>query len=323
MKNLFVARSPLQVINAIEAVKHFKLTNNTLVLIYNRSTANTKQMRFLLSLLEWEEVIHIEDGYGSKILKYVNLIKKLRKERFNYIFVGELGVSYKMIIANIKKEKVFLMDDGTATIVYYNTFIKQDRYNKYNFKELRFLLFGLKIKIRDKINLFTYFDLAPVHGNEVIKNNLAYFKRKYLSNAIKENDIVYFIGQPADIFMDIDVYKKDIEALIKKFNKKIVYIPHRLEVYKQQEAINSIESDLFEVKKLDVPIELYFLQSDVYPMHIVSYYSTALVTLKFLFDMCINEYIIVPKNSINEKRYEGIESCYSIFKESGMHQLQI
>jgi len=314
MKNLFVVRSPLQIINAIEAVKHFKLTNNTLVLIYNRSAANTKQMRHLLSLMEWEEIIHVEDTYGSKILKYVSLIKKLRQESFNYIFVGELGISYKMIIANTKKEKVFLIDDGTATIVYYNTFIKKDKYNKYNFRELRFLLFGLKIKIRDKINLFTYFDLPPAHGNEVIKNSLTYFKTTYLNNATKENDTIYFIGQPADVFMDIDVYKKDIETLVNRFNKKMVYIPHRLESQKQKEAIDSIKSTIFETRKPELPIELYFLQSNIYPMHIVAYYSTALVTLKFLFDECTNEYIRVPKNSINEKRYDGIESCYSVFE---------
>lgn len=79
MKNLFIVRSPLQIINAIEAVHNFNLTDNTLVLIHNRSITNTEQMKDLLNLIKWEEIIHVEESYGSKFFKYISLIKQLKK----------------------------------------------------------------------------------------------------------------------------------------------------------------------------------------------------------------------------------------------------
>lgn len=323
MKNLFIVRSPLQIINAIEAVHNFNLTDNTLVLIHNRSITNTEQMKDLLNLIKWEEIIHVEESYGSKFFKYISLIKQLKKERYNYLFIGELGVSYKMIVANTKKEKVFLIDDGTATIMYYDRFIKHDRYNKYNFREIRFLFFGLNIKVKDKINLFTYFDLKPVHGNEVVKNRLIYFRSTYLFNIKKEKDVIYFIGQPADVFMDIDLYKESIEKLMIKYNKKIIYIPHRSEKKEQVQAIMSMKNQNFEIYKPAMPIELYFLYSKLYPLYIISYYSTALVTLNMLFEESRIEYIKVAKNSINEERFAMIENTYKFLDESGIHQLYI
>lgn len=239
------------------------------------------------------------------------------------MFIGELGVSYKMIVANTKKEKVFLIDDGTATIMYYDRFIKHDRYNKYNFREIRFLFFGLNIKVKDKINLFTYFDLKPVHGNEVVKNRLIYFRSTYLFNIKKEKDVIYFIGQPADVFMDIDLYKESIEKLMIKYNKKIIYIPHRSEKKEQVQAIMSMKNQNFEIYKPAMPIELYFLYSKLYPLYIISYYSTALVTLNMLFEESRIEYIKVAKNSINEERFAMIENTYKFLDESGIHQLYI
>lgn len=323
MKNLFVVRSPLQLINSIEAVDYFKLKNNILVIIHNRSIVNKEQMKCLINMVEWEEVIHVEESYKSKFFKYLGVIKYLKKQPYKYVFVGELGISYKMIIANIRKEKVFLLDDGTATVDYYNKFIRQDKYNKYNFREIRFLFFGLKIKIRDKINLFTYFNLEPVNKNEVIRNELAYLRMNYLDEAKKDSDVIYFIGQTSEVFMNIDMYIKDIENLIIKFNKKIVYIPHRSESKEQENAVLSIKSDLFTIKKLELPLELYFLYNNIYPLHIISYFSTALVTLSILFKECKAEYIKVSKNSINEKRIKNIENCYILFHESGIRKLDI
>lgn len=323
MKNLFVVRSPLQIINAIEAVNYFKLTNSTLILIHNRSLVNTEQMKRLIDIVSWEKIIHIEESYKSKFFKYLGVIKYLKKQPYKYVFLGELGISYKIIIANIKKEKVFLLDDGTATVDYYNKFIRQDKYNKYNFREIRFLFFGLKIKIRDKINLFTYFNLEPVNENQVIRNELAYLRMNYLDKAKKDSDVIYFIGQTSEVFMNIDMYIKDIENLIIKFNRKIVYIPHRSESKEQENAVLSIKSNLFTIKKLELPLELYFLYNNIYPLHIISYFSTALVTLSILFKECKAEYIKVSKNSINKKRIKNIENCYILFHESGIHKLDI
>lgn len=323
LSNLFVLRSPLQIINAVEAINYFKLKNNILVLIYNRLDSNTKQMKSLLETVKFDKVIHVEEAFRSKYFKYVKLIKDLKQQEYNYIFVGELGISYKTIIANTEKKKVFLLDDGTATIEYYNKFIRHDKYNKYNFREIRFLFSGLKFKVKDKINLFTYFDLEPVHGIDVIRNDLSYLKSNYMKEAKRDDNVIYFIGQPVDGFMDIGFYRDSIEELIKRFNKRIIYVPHRSEGQEQQDTLSLIYSDLFTIKKPDMPLELYFLENNIYPTHIISYLSTALITLSIIYENCKVDFIKIPKSSINKKRIERIENCYILFNKAGLSQLRI
>ena len=118
--NLFILRSPLQIINAIEAIEQFKLKNNILVLIFNSLDTNTRQINELVSLHKWEQIIRLEDRSKSKLFRYVKLVKELKKYSFNYLYFGNLGTIQKILIANLKQDNVYLLDDGTSTIMYYN-----------------------------------------------------------------------------------------------------------------------------------------------------------------------------------------------------------
>lgn len=324
LNNLFILRSPLQIINAIEAIEYFQLKNNVIVIINNRMQSNKEQMDLLLNLQRFNKIIHIDTRLKSKYFEYVKLIKNLKKEKYNYVFVGELGVSYKIIIANTKKEKVFLLDDGTATIEYYNKFIKYNQYNKYNFKEIRFLFSGLNIRVKDKINLFTYFDLESLHGIDVIKNNLLYLKGNTLSNFKKDEDNIYFIGQTIEGFITFKHYVYGINELIKMHNKKIIYIPHRSESKVQQDKLlQATDNKMFEIINPNMPLELYFLKNSIYPFNIVSFISTALVTLTILFEECRADYIRIPITDENKDQIKKNNDVYDIFDKIGINELKI
>lgn len=301
LNNLFIIRSPLQIINAIEAVEHFKLENNVLVLIYGASDLNKLQMQQLIKEEKWKKIIHIENRYKSKYFKYVKLIKELKKDRYKYLFVGELGSLHRIVIPNVAKEKVFLIDDGTATMEYYNNLIKVDKYNRYNFKELRFLFLGLNIKIRDKVNLFTYFNLEPVNGIEVVKNELNHLKATYLKDAKKDKDTIYFIGLPVESsnVITIQMYKNILFSIIRKFDKKIVYIPHRAESKNVIKELSSLGNPMLEVKIINQPIEIYLLENKIYPSHVISYFSTALTTLGIIYNDSTINIIKVPEDNVN------------------------
>jgi len=125
LNNLFIVGTPLQLLNAIEAAEHFKLENNILVIVHRSLEANRTQIDAIRSLYEWKEVIDIEDSKNSSILKYINLVKYLKKDSYKYIFIPKLEVVPKLVIANVEKEKVFLLDDGVLTIsIYKNKKIK-------------------------------------------------------------------------------------------------------------------------------------------------------------------------------------------------------
>lgn len=323
MKNLFILKSPLQIINAFEAVAHFNLSNNIFVLIYTDSLANENQMREIINSTSTHDikVIHVKKEFKSKFLKYVKLIKEFKKDKYNYIFLGEIGKFHKVLLANIKKEKVFLLDDGAGTVSFYNETIKTGKYNKYKFKEIRFLIFGLKVKVKDKMNLFTYYDLEPVHGVEVIKNRLTNLKKSYQKENIQDSDVIYFIGQPLDDanIINVDIYKEILEKLIIMFQKKIVYIPHRFESDNLKKAISLIDDKLFEINNINKPIEVYFIEQKIYPKHIISSFSTALTTLGMIYEEANINIIKIPENDFNKTYFNSyLREFYEISDKNKM-----
>lgn len=320
MNNLFIIGTPLQLINAIEAIKHFKLQNNILVIVHRSLVANRVQMDKLKNFHKWQEVIDIEYSKHSSILKYVNLVKYLKKYTYKYIFISKLEVVPKIIIPNVEKEKVFLLDDGVFTIEIYENNIKNNRLNKYDFKEIRFLFFGLKIKIKDKLNLFTYFNLKAQNGIEIIINKLTFLKNMYLKNSIKDNNKVYFLGHPSNDMVNDNVYIQSILELTKILNKKIVYIPHRGETKKVQNILISKNNPLLSIESVDMPIEVYFLENKIYPTHIISYYSTALITLNIIYEECKISFIHIPNGEQIDK---ALTNIYKIFRQEKFNKLDI
>lgn len=323
MRNLFIIGTPLQLINAIEAINHFNLKNNILVIVHRSLEANKIQMEEIKGLHKWEEIIDIEYSKHSSLLNYVKLVKHLKVYRYKYIFISKLEIVPKMLIANTIKDKVFLLDDGGLTVTIYEKFIKTNKINKYDFKELRFLLFGLKIKIRDKINLFTYFDLPSVNGIEVIKNNLLHLKNKIMDVKKTDDNTIYFLGQPISALIDDVDYRNSLKSIIKKYNKKLIYIPHRGETKEKIEYLSKLDNSSFCVKDVGMPIELFFLNNNIYPQHVLSYYSTALTTLNTIYDDCIINYIKMPENSKNKVIFNNsLRKYYGLFNEKQILTLQ-
>jgi len=321
-KNLFIIGTPLQLINAVEAINQFHLKNNILIVVHRSLEANKEQMEKIKDLYKWDEIIDIEYSKHSSLLRYVELIKYLKNYIYKYIFISKLEVVPKAIIANVKKEKVFLLDDGGLTVTIYDKFIKTNKLNKYDFKELRFLFFGLKIKIRDKINLFTYFDLSPVNGIEIVKNKLT-FLNKNSKDIKKDANIIYFLGQPLSSIMDDKTYRNSLESIIAKYKKKVIYIPHRGETQDKIKYLSKLDTSMFSIQNIGMPVELFFLDNKIYPYHIMSYYSTALTTLDLIFQDTIINYIKVPENSGNKIVFDKtLRRYYGLFDEDKILTLQ-
>ena len=320
-KNLIIIGSPLQLINAVEAVHFFKLENIVLVITFNGLLSNNIQIEEQISSLRCEEIIKIYPSSVSKFLQYLKLIKYLQKYKFEKLFIGELGSAFRIILANIDKEKVFLLDDGTATIVDYERSIKINKINRYSLKELRFLTFGLKIKVKDKINLFTYYNLEKLPGFEVIKNNLEYMKKDFVLNNIDYDDTIFFFGQPSEIFSD----KKELELylykIVNKFSdKKIFYIPHRSQTKDEINNIMLVNKNI-KILEINMPVERYFLDNGIYPKYAISYISTALTTTKILFPECNVNYTKIknPNLHLNDMKY--LNYLYYYFEKDQINEL--
>ncbi|MCT7650596.1 alpha-2,8-polysialyltransferase family protein [Aliarcobacter butzleri] len=322
-KNLIIIGSPLQLINAMEAVHFFKLENVILVIAFNGLLSNNIQIEEQINSFKCEEVVKIYPSSVSKFLQYLKLIKYLQRYKYEKLFIGEFGSAFRIILANINKEKVFLLDDGTATIVDYEKSIKINKINRYSFKELRFLIFGLKIRVKDKINFFTYYNLEKLPDSEVIKNNLEYMKKDFIQNSIDYDDTIFFFGQPSEIFLDKQELELNLYKIVNKFSeKKILYIPHRAQT---KDEINNIRLMNKNIKILEInkPVEKYFLNNGIYPKHVISYVSTALTTTKILFPECNANYIKIKNPNFDLIDMKYLDYLYYYFEEDNINKLTI
>lgn len=317
-KNLFIINSPLEFINAREAIYSFKLTNIIFLIIYNRNENNINQLKEQIKDLNYCEIIEFYPSKGSSFLKYVRLIKELKKYTYNKVFTGEIDDSnFKILIANLKKEKLFLLDEGASTIEEYERKIKTNNLNKYKFREIRYLLVGFRLKLKDTINFFTYYNIKPLYGEEVVKNKLEYMKKDFKQNtSINYSHTLFFLGQPSSIFYNSKDFFKSLQNVIQKYkNKRIIYVPHKQEI-NLIEIKNNFNKDI-EILYLKQPIEQYFLNNNIYPMHVISFCSTALTTTKILFENCLVEYIKINNpSSILDKNY--LEIIYSYFEKDNI-----
>lgn len=316
-KNLFVIGSPLQFLNALEAINIFKPKNIILVVIYNNIINNINQLEAQIEKMNFDEIIKIYPSKIGKFFEYVKLVKYLKKYQYDKIFIGETGSAFRIILANVKKNKVFLLDDGTATIVDYDKKIKKNKLNTYNYRELRFLLVGLKLKVKDTINFFTYYELPFSSKVEIFKNKLEYLKKDFKNNNKDYSDIIFFLGQPLSIFSDKKEFNGCLENVIKKYkDKKIIYIPHRSEEKSLIDIVKSIDERI-EILDINQPIEQYFLNNGIYPKYVISYFSTALTTTRILFSDCVVEYIRIKNPSpIIDTKY--LNTIYGYFERDNI-----
>ncbi|MPL90803.1 hypothetical protein SDC9_36859 [bioreactor metagenome] len=321
-KNLFIINSPLQLLNALEAIYKFKLNNIIMVAVYNRSIKNIEQIEMQLSKINCEEIIRFNPLKEGKIKGYVRLIKRLQKNVYEKIFTGEIeDYRFKAILANLEKEQLFVLDEGSSTVSLYESIIKQNKINKFKLKSFKFLLYGLKTNIKDIINFFTYYSFEPLKNGIVVNNSLEYLKKDFKQNGVNYDDTIFFLGQPLFIFSNEKQFEDSLKEVVKKYkDKKIIFIPHR-EDKKILKIVHGIDKNI-EILELNQPIERYFLEKGIEPRNIISFSSTALTTTKILFKNCNIEYIKNKKPNLKLSDMQNLCFIYKYFEKSDIKEFK-
>ncbi len=323
MHNLFIVRSPLQIMNAYEASRHFNTTQNILVIIHNAGSKNIEQIKNMVDIFNldniWSKIIEIEDNKKSKFFKYVKLIKSLQQNKYETIFIGDFGTIFKSLLANLEYKQSYLMDDGTATIITHKTISTYFHKRKLRLKELRFLLFGLKAKIKKDINFFTIFNLKQLNNEIIVKHTFNNVKKRFLSHK-HHDDTIYLLGQnlTQGNIVTKEKYIYYIRQIINRYkNKKIIYMPHRTEILHKE--LKDLVNDNFIIKDTTMPIEIFFLKNQVYPKHIISFFSTALFTLNVMFDKSKIESFVINLDEITF-RVKTVKLCQDFLQTTSIIQ---
>lgn len=289
---VFFVQSPLQLLNAIEAKHHFKLSKNILIIRYNSSELNNSQINQMLSYNDtFGKIIKISVCNKIDYLKIFIILKEFLLYRNEKIFVGDIRsiLSY-MPLKFIANKKLFLLDDGLPTLNIY--------------------------KKNKTINIYTFLNINNNSEKRIIvKNDFSYIRTlKNIENKNIEVDKVYFIGAPLveKGVLSLNIFIARMEAILdfyKKRNIKVVYLPHRAE---DLNKLDVLEFD--SIIKNTIPIEVMFIESDSLPANIASFYSAALYTLHTLFKNEINiTSFYIDKKDLRAKSVKVIGECYEYY----------
>lgn len=319
-KNIFVIRSPLQVLNAYEAQKRFDLKNIIFLVVVGNHKENETQIGQLLELVSHDEVIYLH-GERSKFLEYVKIVYRLKKERYNALFLGNYSNFGKMLLANLRYEKSYLIDDGTVTIIDHKKIMH--RKERIGLRDLRYLLAGLKIYRPKEMAFFTMFDLQPIKNETIIQHSFEHLKEKISHDFTKDEKHVYFLGQNLveTGIVSSKSYRFYLQAIKAHYKgKKVIYMPHRYE--KEYENYKDIFDEDFKLGKTDVPIEVYFILKKIIPTTLASFHSSALFSLERIFPhLNLEAFIISPQDFLRRK--EDMLACQQMLATHKIEQIPL
>ncbi|WP_404318191.1 hypothetical protein [Malaciobacter canalis] len=319
-KNLFIIRFPFQLLSAQEAVNHFKLNNNHLIVVlnYNNPEKHKAQLKNLIDYDFWDTVLIYEEKKGSNFFQTLKYIKKLKKEKFNYVFIkNSFLANDQLLLSNIVYNKLILLEDGTITFRLIDRIINNKPLFSFKKKLYRFYLLGLNLKKKYSFEIFTMFDLPKLKGYKVHKHNFEYLRKKYeIESKDKSKDKIFIIGQQhvETKYLSLETYLGFIEAIIKKYpHCKIIYMMHRKELEDKFEPLTSKYKNL-EILKSDTMGELYFIQLNYQPFMIIGTASTLLFSLKKFFPkLDILSYIFEDNEILAE--HEWFHNNYKSFEK--------
>ena len=307
MKSLFLVESPLQYINALEARQFYKLKaeESVVVLFEGISIISFKQILNISKQDHWGKVIIIRKNQHI-ILRYWSLflcMRILRKfQAFEWILIGEYRSDImRHIIHKFNPKRKILLDDGNVTPLIYQKNQRReliDLTKKRRFLNQFFWLNDNEIFDIEYFSCFPLGEMKPKNTYEALKIRLG---------SKEQSDEVFFLGNNVaelDI-MGEEKYLSALEKVVSFYKgKKVIYFPHRRE---NDMKLKKIENNYpVEVRRVSAPFEVTLVDSEMLPLEICSFISSALETSARIlegkaqitaFKLPVNSYIESYKNS--------------------------
>ncbi len=292
-KNILIIETPFQLLNAFEAINEFPAKNNTLFVRFSGSTGNDAQLKSTLDIIKLPKNVEVKTFTINAtnrsiydVLKivffWVRIIFINRIEGF--VFVGDYRSRFLQLVIHISS-KTILLDDGLSTIHIQDSFTKN-----------RFL------------NWFTIFDLTPFHGQKIFKNRFKFLNAFVENRNSSKKKVLLFIGSKLseENIISEDENVELVTKIAQKYsNQQITYIAHRTESNKKLHRIETIKN--IEIIKLNYPLELLPLFGDFSPFLILSFFSTALITLEKIFKV---ETVAYRFDYSKSKNHLNIQKAY-------------
>jgi hypothetical protein len=312
--DLYIIGSPLQALNAIEALAVFPAANAIAVLVESVSSISNAQIRAILESENWKEIHTVRVHAGRFRKRYINvadLVASLGRIDIGRLFIGFCDDIFLHFAHSVPHGELFLLDDGVATISlnYARTRHCNHTLPVPAWKQLARKCFlqavdGMRTGPVDVLRYFTIYDRLTEDSRNLIQtHSMERLRSRCL--ATPQNDEVWLLGMGSErIFKRQDLYVDAIERIVRSWAPAPVrYLPHRLESERQLELIRSRTGA--EILRAGMPVELYLARSPAVPAAVCSLVSSALYTVGALFPNTIR--IISYRMNLQQirRRYHG------------------
>jgi len=265
MKSLALIESPLQLICAMEAVKHLSLSNIDFALRKNLNNKNNEQ---LLNTAHFYNIKYntffspYETSSPSAAIKSTAQLLKYLIPSYDKVILGSYYSKLQRIVKSfIRAKNIHYVDDGVATYLAHQNITK-------NYYGPSFITIFKDLQSKNSLKV------------EHISLQLL---RSRATALVKPELVAIFIGQK--LIQTNQLTKKDyFDTIIAatQGQRHLLYVAHRGEdeaTLSEILALNNIT-----IIKPNLPLEIFLIENNLKPVEIYSNTSTALFTLAEIFD---------------------------------------
>lgn len=323
-KFVFLIVSPFQYICALEYIDLNKIEKKKCELILLSHLPLTITQIEKIGFLDFFNTVNKPMLYSKNVwinlFKTKSLIKSFKSSNFILGNILSIWCKYALDISSFP-EKAVLLDDGTSTLNVVrnrnsNNFMLEIPQSKSKIGFFTKYFLKPKVEWNQSLLFFSIFKFKKNSLDSYILNNLHFTKNNFKCENQKVVNEIWFIGAPLVErgYISSEHQNQILEELLifcKKQNCELKYFSHRVE---KLEILKGVE-----VRKNELPFEIYFLKSKEIPKFIFSFVSTSIYTTS-LFEtstqfvsIYINDEMRTNKNL---KVWENIEHMYSVFEDT-------
>lgn len=285
MKSLFIARTPFQLFNCIEAKGTFENIGKCYLLCIYKKEVDRTLMEKMIKPEAWESVFFLQLTSWNRLfypLKFRNFLNTLQGVK--YCFFGLTTFMISHCINTIRAERNVLLDDGNEIFSIAKKISNKEIFHIGKMQKFYNILLARKVNfsyIKD-MSIFSFFDLTSYKlDNVIIHNDYHVFKEKVLAlPRVKE---VFFIGSNLiDTYMDKEFFEESMKKVMEYYRDlKVIYVLHR---YEDNEYMESLGNKLgFEVIRFPIILEMAMTEYGKIPEKVATFRSTALETIGYLY----------------------------------------
>lgn len=332
MNNIFLVKSPLQLLNAIEAKHHFGLDDkDCYLLVMGDRKSYSQLMKLIVASQQWRNVIlmnrvglmignpwsvneefHDIDRLRKTLLRSsVFFIRRLNRlvraiDDVQYIFVGDNNNPLmRHFVNSLHHEHTVLLDDGTATLdiarqrMQGQTARKPNRLSKKIRLAAKRVLQKLNDQQPDSVEFFTAYNIEVSNSDRVISNDFSYLRKQ--AKDLPVTDAIYFLGSPLSevgLMTEADYLQQLLMVRAEYADRDFVYVAHRRENRHKLDAISQYPGA--QVRLFEYPVEYQLAILGPRPTTIASFFTSALDNLN-----------IILGDSINITAYHLLEGSYA------------